>query len=46
MRESVSEQIDITILGKKGEGAKYDLALAPILSDFVARGAVCVLVQT
>ncbi|MBL8550615.1 MAG: PAS domain-containing protein [Hyphomonadaceae bacterium] len=45
MRESVSEQTDITILGKKGEEAHYDLALAPILSDFVARGAVCVLVQ-
>jgi PAS domain-containing protein len=45
MRESTAEHAEITILGKKGDEACYDAALAPILSDFVARGAVCVLVQ-
>lgn len=43
-REAQPRTMALTLLGKRGDGIEGELALAPILTDFVAHGAIALFV--
>jgi PAS domain S-box-containing protein len=46
LRERKPARTEITLIGKRGDELRGSAAIAPILSDFVARGAQLVLTRT